>query len=76
MDTKACTITEEEVKVLISFHAHNMQEYNIDDHLDRLNYLNKRLKAFKEDGVKAEPSTEPVPEPAKTNADPAKIESW
>lgn len=65
MDTKACTITEEEVKVLISFHAHNMQEYNIDNHLDRLNYLNKRLKAFKEEETPA-PTPLPHSEPAKT----------
>ena len=66
MDTKACTITEEEVNVLISFDAQNMNEYNIDNHLERLNYLNKRLKAFKEEGTPVPEPVNPQPEPAKT----------
>lgn len=48
MDTKACTITEEEVKVLMGHHM-NAWDSDMDERLDRLNYLNKRLKAFKED---------------------------
>lgn len=52
MDTKACTITEEEVKVLINAHAEQLTaHHSLDERLERLNYLNKRLKAFKEENV-------------------------
>lgn len=62
-ETKACTITEEEVTTLIMYHSHNLNEQDLDERLERLNYLNKRLKAFREEGVK--PNTEqPI------NADP------
>lgn len=52
-ETKACTITENELEILISNAAHQLSyklESNERDSLiERLNYLNKRLKAFKED---------------------------
>lgn len=64
MDTKACTITEFEIRQLIYYHMNNCGDINLDETLDRLNYLNKRLKAFKEEKEEAKP--EPVSEPAKT----------
>ena len=44
--TKACNLTEDEVKELLKFHGLYVTsgEYRI----ERINYLNKRLKAFKE----------------------------
>jgi len=60
MDTKACNLTEDEVKVLIMCVAREMDEINIEDALDRMNYLHKRLKAFKDEkpAVVAPPATE------------------
>ena len=46
--TKACNLTEDEVKMLIMDVGREMDETNIDITLERMNYLNKRLKAFKE----------------------------
>jgi hypothetical protein len=43
--TKACNLTEDEIKQLIYFHCDNMR---IADGIERINYLNKRLKAFNE----------------------------
>ena len=52
--TKSCNLTEVEIKTLI---AATMQQtsnsldtnsLNLDNRLDRINYLNKRLKAFNE----------------------------
>lgn len=70
MDTKACNLTENEIKAAIAAHAMQMlQAPNdlqsnvnemIDEHLERMNYLNKRLKAFKDEkpAVVAPPATE------------------
>ncbi len=65
-ETKACTITEEEARCLVYYHAERITGYEIDERLDRINYLNKRLKAFKEDGVPVPELVNPQPEPAKT----------
>lgn len=46
-DTKACNLTEEEISELINFHGKNVADDMI-GHIDRLGYLHKRLKAFKE----------------------------
>ncbi len=63
MDTKACTITEEEVYTLIHHHM-NAWDDDLDMRLERLNYLNKRLKVFREE-EKAEdkPTIQPPPQP-------------
>lgn len=45
-DTKACNLTENEVRKLIIWHGYNMSD-DISGHLDRMNYLHKRLKEFK-----------------------------
>jgi hypothetical protein len=69
-ETKACTIDEGEVKALLGYHIHRLTceeetQESIDYHLDRLNYLNKRLKAFKEEGT-------PVPTPPLPQSEPTK----
>lgn len=66
MDTKACTITEEEVQTLIWSHIRDCGERDLDMRLDRIIYLNKRLKAFKEEGTPVPEPVNPQPEPAKT----------
>ena len=55
METKTCSITEEEIKELIRFHGMGLHDIT-DDAIDRINYLNKRLKADKK-----EPKLEPPP---------------
>jgi len=49
-DTKACSLTEDEVKAVLQYHARQIAQSGNDyeDYIDRMNYLNKRLKAFKE----------------------------
>lgn len=55
--TKACNLTETEIKMLIMEIGREMNEDNIDETVDRVNYLNKRLKAFKEnDKVEDKPA--------------------
>jgi hypothetical protein len=56
MDTKTCSITENEIKWLISKHGGLMTLEAADEHIERINYLNKRLKADKK-----EPKPEPPP---------------
>lgn len=45
--TKAVNLTEDEIKTLINHHGYNTS-LDIDTRLERMNYLHKRLKAFKE----------------------------
>lgn len=54
--TKACNLSENEIKQLIIWHGYNLNDegksgLSIDgdmaDRIDRINYLNKRLKEFK-----------------------------
>lgn len=42
---KTCTITEDEIRELILFHARQTMYGEIDYAIERINYLNKRLKA-------------------------------
>lgn len=50
-DTKACNLTENEVRILITSHGRSIEPYddfeNIENVINRMNYLNKRLKEFK-----------------------------
>lgn len=50
--TKACNLTELEIKAVIASHCMQMLNGNqvdsLDERIERINYLNKRLKAFKE----------------------------
>lgn len=45
--TKAVNLYETEIEELIKHHGKNIEE-SPDDRIDRINYLNKRLKSFKE----------------------------
>ena len=60
METKTCSITENEIKALIYWYATNINvNVNIEDSLERMNYLNRRLKADKKE-VKVETSSTPA----------------
>lgn len=45
--TKAVNLTEDEIMELINFHGRNVAD-NLQDRVERLGYLHKRIKAFKE----------------------------
>jgi hypothetical protein len=61
METKTCSITENEIKQLIIWHGYNLNDEgkaglaieDMEDRIERINYLNRRLKADKKE-VKAE----------------------
>lgn len=59
-DKITCNLTENEIGNLIGFHGQSMALINVDrDHaIERINYLNKRLKAFNQ------PETETETKPA------------
>lgn len=47
--TKAVNLTEDEIVCVISKYGYKLGSRNYtDEDIDRINYLNKRLKAFKE----------------------------
>lgn len=50
MQTKAVNLSEDEIMELINFHGRNVSD-NLQDRVERLGYLHKRLKAFKEPEV-------------------------
>lgn len=52
-DTKACNLTEDEITALIMLIAREIDDANLQDNLERINYLNGRLKAFKKSGAYA-----------------------
>lgn len=54
MDTKACSLTENEIKILIAEHGVRLCHNDFEDRIERISYLNKRLKAFKEEAPKAQ----------------------
>lgn len=45
--TKAVNLTEDEIMELINFHGRNVAN-NLQEHVERLGYLHRRLKSFKE----------------------------
>lgn len=64
--TKAVNLTEDEIEVLIGSHGQSLNNCSAiktdkTETIKRINYLNKRLKAFKEpetaEQVKSEPNT-------------------
>jgi len=65
MDTKACSLTEDEIRALIKVYAIELTEDNIEDSLDRMNYLNRRLKAEKKDKPEDQPKAQMSPEETK-----------
>jgi hypothetical protein len=46
--TKAVNLTEDEIIALIMTHGREMDEDNLEATLERINYLHRRLKTFKE----------------------------
>lgn len=50
MQIKAVSLTEEEIQYLIQNYGNQLHE-DVEDKLERINYLHKRLKAFKEPEV-------------------------
>lgn len=56
MDTKACSLTEDEIEYLLNYHGCGLHSKNRDDRIERINYLNRRLKAFKEEAPKEQPT--------------------
>lgn len=49
MQTKACNLTEDEVKTLMNWHGYN--KVLDEESIERINYLHRRLKSFKEPEV-------------------------
>lgn len=67
-DTKTCSLTEDEIKKLIIWHGYNLNDEgrvepieDMETRIDRINYLNRRLKAEKKDKVEEQPKAEPTP---------------
>lgn len=58
LETKTCSLTENEIKQLIIWHGYNLNDEgkdglaieNMDDRIERIAYLNRRLKAEKKEG--------------------------
>jgi len=56
--TKSCNLTEAEIEQLICWYGYGLHD-NTDAKIERINYLNKRLKAFNDKNeTKAETTTE------------------
>jgi len=72
METKTCSLTEDEIKVLIIHHGKMLSLESHDDHIDRINYLNKRLNAKPKDET-SKIETQPAPI---SNAEAAAKVSW
>lgn len=54
-DTKACNLTENEIRYLIAHIGNRLYTHEEPDaKIERINYLNKRLKTFREVEVKSE----------------------
>lgn len=47
-NTKACSLTKDETAKLIIWHGSMISLGNLEDRIDRMNYLNRRLKSFDE----------------------------
>jgi len=76
METKTCSLTESEIKAVMQSHAMSLvgqlnlepspSIYDIDETIDRMNYLNKRLKAKpKDDKPEEQPKAQMSPEETK-----------
>lgn len=60
--TKSCNLTEDEIECLMGYHGRNLDSCSAvkqdkSDTVDRINYLNKRLKTFNEADKGTEVST-------------------
>lgn len=64
MITKACSLTKDEVLDLIYSHSSSLGandvSVSLEDRIERINYLHKRLKTFDEIEMKPEPTPAPV----------------
>ncbi len=45
MENKTCTLTEEEIKILIEEHGRLLHHNNLDHRIERITYLHRRLNA-------------------------------
>jgi hypothetical protein len=50
-ETKACNLNEEELRELLRYHGRTL-DADPDNTIERINYLHKRLKTFKEEAPK------------------------
>ena len=74
METKTCSITENEIKQLIIWHGYNLNDEgkaglaigDMEDRIERINYFNRRLKAEKKDKPEDQPKAQMSPEETKT----------
>ncbi len=78
-DTKSVNLTENEIKQIIIWHGYNLNDEgktaptdgDMFDRIERIDYLNKRLKAF------AEPEAKPDPvQTAQTQTAAPTAEAW
>lgn len=68
-ETKTCSITEDEIKSLIMLLSREINEDNIEECLERMNYLNRRLKAEPKNNTSTVPALpEPQPEEKKATS--------
>jgi hypothetical protein len=74
MDTKACSLTENEIKILIGHHGCYLSTDSQEERIERINYLNKRLKSFKEEAPK--PEDQPKPITTQAEAQEAASKGW
>lgn len=68
METKACNLTESEIKELILHHGRYLDS-DTENRIERMNYLNKRLKAFSDESEKPKQPA-PIPTP------PSASQAW
>ncbi len=68
--TKACNLTEGEIRQLIFHHGAQTVYGDIDEGVERINYLNKRLKTFSEPDQSNEVKPAPMP------SQPAPASGW
>ena len=58
MNTKSVMLTEEELEELIHYHGRTLHDAR-GDKIDRINYLNRRLKTFSEPEITMETAKNP-----------------
>ncbi len=61
METKTCSITDDEIHELLSYHGRNLGSgLYTDEKVERINYLNRRLKAEKKDKTENQPKNNEI----------------
>jgi len=70
METKTCSLTEDEIKELITWHGQKLgwPDAKSEDEIERINYLNRRLKAEKKDKPEEQQQTQTPAEETKAAA--------